>query len=312
MSLDQRLVDSLTSYADGVDMTSTDLDRMQHDLHRRLGQPHRPRRRLVLAAAAVLVLIAAIVGGAWLLRKPGTAVPASPQGATPPSSVWQIKDATGVSAAVVRSDGTETIFNSAKELVRPLLPPIDVRYRVDGQNVVVEGKDRAGQPCRSTFTRQQDMDGRALEGPATLEGPGCNVTSLPPATETQLSPASAAGQSLVSEGSTRPVVDTVQLDGMWLLERSGLLLAVAEETNNGADYLLDDDGDIDRTPDARGRLSATADGQITLSSSGCSDTLLTHATSSGDQTGNSLTATVESDPCNHFNGKTVLTWVKVL
>ena len=67
-----------------------------------------------------------------------------------------------------------------------------------------------------------------------------------------------------------------------------------------------------RSRHAPARLSATADGQITLSSSGCSDTLLTHATSSGDQTGNSLTATVESDPCNRFNGKTVLTWVKVL
>ena len=57
-----------------------------------------------------------------------------------------------------------------------------------------------------------------------------------------------------------PVIEPVQLNGVWLLRGTGLLLASDEVTNNGADYLLDDDGDIDRAPDAQGRLAVGTDG----------------------------------------------------
>jgi DNA-directed RNA polymerase specialized sigma24 family protein len=84
MSLDERqVIEAVSSYAEGVVMTSTDLDRMQHDLHRRLRQPHRPQARWVVAVAAALLLIAAIVGGAWWLRKPAAPFPPTRQGSGP-------------------------------------------------------------------------------------------------------------------------------------------------------------------------------------------------------------------------------------
>ena len=83
-------------------------------------------------------------------------------------------------------------------------------------------------------------------------------------------------------------------------------------TNNGADYLLDDDGDIDRAPDAQGKLAVGADGLVTLTSPACADTKLGHPVLHGTSVRSSLTMTVEDDPCNRFGGNTVLTWIKVL
>lgn len=78
-----------------------------------------------------------------------------------------------------------------------------------------------------------------------------------PTTSTRLSPVSEAGRRLTDNGSdlAQPVIDPVQLNRVWLLQDTGLLLAADEVTNNGADYLLDDDGDIDQAPDAKGRLA---------------------------------------------------------
>jgi hypothetical protein len=99
---------------------------------------------------------------------------------------------------------------------------------------------------------------------------------------------------------------------VWLLRGTGLLLASDEVTNDRADYLLDNDGDIDQAPDASGRLAVGSDGLVTLTSSSCRDTRLGHAVLHGTSVRNSLTMTVESDPCNRFGDNTNLTWIKVL
>lgn len=325
MSLDQRIVDSLASYADGVDMTSTDLDRMQHDLHRRLGQPHRPRRRLVLAAAAVLLLVAAVAAGVLWLRRPDTSIPADPgSGAVPQPGVYLFDNGTARNVGAIHADGTERDFGAAGTLVNPLLPVPVSQWRMDGDNVVFTGTNEQGQLCRDTVRIHPQPDGRVLFDTSTLAGPGCPAAgSSPPFTATRLSPESEAGRAIApsADEPVSPVTAPVQLEGIWLVEGSGIVVGVLENRDRDAEYVLDDGGEVDRTPDARGVLRATADSRLVLTSPGCGDTVLDRANvrgalhqanPSGGAFGISLTATVTEDPCNRFGARGVVTWIRVL
>jgi hypothetical protein len=317
MSLDERrLREALTTYAEGAVMTSSDVDRMQAELHDRIGNGNRaPRRRLILAAAAVLLLIVAVAAGTVWLRDPAPTVPADPQGLGVLPAINLTVDATGFSNLVaVRPDHTLTSFDNARALVHPVpgIPPVG--WRVDGNMMVNDGVDPQGRACRVTGPWRAESDGVVVFDTAVLDGPGCTGTSLPPATSTRLSPASDAGRNLPETGSDPavPVSDPVQLNGVWLLRGTGLLLASDEVTDNGADYLLDDDGDIDRAADTQGRLAVGTDGLVTLTSPSCGDTKLGHVVLHGTSVGSSLTMTVEDDPCHRFGGNTVLTWIRVL
>ena len=93
MSVDeQQLQQALTTYGEGIEMTTSDVDRMQRDLHDRLGRGRRPRRsRIIVAAAAVFLLVAGVVGGTvWLRRAPTTApaVPSGPSGWGTQDGLW--------------------------------------------------------------------------------------------------------------------------------------------------------------------------------------------------------------------------------
>ena len=316
MSLDERrLSEALTAYAEGAVMTSADVDRMQRDLHDRLGKGNRaPRRRLILAAAAVLLLIVAVAAGTLWLRRPAPTVPAAPQGLGALPAITFNVDAGGSNLTAVRPDHTMTNYPSARDLVHPVPGGWTLGWRVDGNMMINDGVDPQGRACRATGPWRAESDGVIVYDTAALEGPGCPGTSLPPATSTRLSPASDAGRNLPETGSdpTVSVTDPVQLNGVWLLRDTGLLLASDEVTNNGADYLLDDDGDIDRAPDAQGRLAVGADGLVTLTSPSCADTKLGHPVLHGTSVGSTLTMTVEDDPCKRFGGNTVLTWIRVL
>jgi hypothetical protein len=322
MSLDQRLVDSLATYADGVDMTSTDLDRMQHDLHRRLAQPHRPRRRLVLAAAAALLIIAAIAAGALWLRKPDTSVPADGGPGTAQPGFYLVDNGDGRSVGGIHADGTERDFNAAQMLVDPLLPVPVSQWRMDGDDFVLDGRNEQGQVCRNTARIHSQPDGRVLFDTGTLTGPGCPGASFPAFMGTRLSPASEAGRAITpsADGPVSPVTAPVQLEGIWLIEGSGIVVGVVENQDD-AQYVLDGGGEVDRTADARGILRTTADSRVVLTSRGCGDTVLDRANvrgaleqanSSGGAFGLSVTATVTSDPRNRFPGRGVVTWIRVL
>jgi hypothetical protein len=313
MTLDERQVTkALSSYADGLAMGSTDIDRMQRDLRRRLDQPHRPRGRLVLAAAAVLVLIAAIVGGAWWLRRPAAVVPATPAPVESLTGVWKWSDPETKNVFVVRADHTVRAYPNAQTLVRHLTGDPFTAVR-DGQHVVVDGADAQGRPCRSTRTIVSESDGLLAESPEILTGPGCSSASPYAATITRLSPASAATRDLptATDGPPMPVSDAVQLDGVWLLQGTGVVLA-ADETVGPAAYLLDQNGTIDTSPQAQGAVAVGAEGQIILRNSGCGDSTLGRAEIRGQAADLTLTATVVSDPCRWFGGHTTLVWIRVL
>lgn len=334
MSTDtHRLGEALKTYANGVEMTASDVDRMQHELHDRLGQGRRPRRsRIILAAAAVLLLVAGVVGGtAWLRRPPTTApaVPSGPSGWGTQDGIWFLTAQSSQSGqfpdalASVRAAGTESDFPGAQPLVHPVTPAPAWPWRMEGPNYVLDGTDQQGQLCRSTAARHDQGVGRTDFDSATLEGPGCGgTTSGPPIGAFRLSPVSEASvegarQVLDARSGntvTAPITDPVQLDGIWLLAGTGVLLASDEANNGGSDYLLDDDGNIDTSPDDRGQLTVGSDGRITLASPGCADTVMANTVLRGAtaMTDLVLTATVVADPCNRFGGQTALSWIRVL
>src|SRR6478752_2903226 len=165
MTVDERtLRESLATYANGVVMTSSDVDRMQTDLQKRLGPKRNgTRTRLLLAAAAVLLLIAAVAGGTLWLRRTEPTIPATPQGVGPLPAITFDEDATGSNLVSIRLDGAT--------LVRDSVGP-------------------QGQVCRGTVPWAVESDGVIRYDTTVLEGPGCPSASEPPTLSTRLSPAS--------------------------------------------------------------------------------------------------------------------------
>lgn len=309
---EQQLTEALVDYAEAVRMSADDLDRMQHDVRRRLDQPRRPRSRLIVAAVATLVLIAVLVGGAWWLRRPADPIPVSPQSVGSLTGLWKYSDPFTRTLFTVRADNTGRVYPNARALVRHLTgDPFSVTN--DGQRIVVDGTDAQGQPCRSTRDIVSRSDGMLAQGSETLTGPGCSSASPYPATIIRLSPASAATHDLpaATEGAPMSVTDAVQLDGVWLVQGTGVVLA-ADETVGPAAYLLDKNGDIDAAPDGQGALTVRDDGQIILSSGACGETTLGRAEIRGQADDQTLTATVLTDPCAWFDGHPTLVWTKVL
>jgi hypothetical protein len=315
MSLDQRIGEALATYAEEVEMTTSDVDRMQHQLHDRLEHRRRPGRRPVLVAAvAALLLLAAVVAGTAWLRRPDTSVPATPQGFGPVPAVFLSEDRLGRFLGIVQTDGTYLNYENVGELIHPLVLRNRLGWQVVGDQIVIVSTDEQGQQCRQSARFHVEEEGKILRAPATLEGPGCQFTSASEVTSVRLSPVSEAGRQLTPTSRTTPspVTDPVQLNGIWLLRGTGVVLAAHEQTNSGSGYLLDDDGDIDVAPDAKGSLAVSPDGRITLASTDCAETVLDNAKITGMASLSALTVTVASDPCNRFSRETVLTWIKVL
>jgi hypothetical protein len=298
-------------------MTTSDVDRMQQGLHNRIGTGSRPpRRHVLIAAAAVLLVIVAVAAGTLWLRQPAPAVPAAPQGSQPLPGVSRVVDATGSSRLVaLRADHTMTVYDTAAALVHPVPGSGGMSaWHVDGTVMIRDGADSQGRACRATGPWRSESDAVIVMDTAVLEGPGCTGASMPAATATRLSPGSDAAQNLADSGSEPavPVTDPAQFNGVWLLRGTGLLWAVDELPNNAGGYLLDDDGDIDRAPDAQGKIELGPDGLLILTTSACDNPKFRHPVLHGTSARRSLTMTVEDDSCNWFQGNTSLTWIKVL
>jgi hypothetical protein len=312
MSIDEaHLTEGLSRYAEGVVMTSTDLDRMQEDLHRRLQRPHNPRWRLVAAVAAAVLLIAAIAGGAWWLRKPPDPVPVSPPPLGSLTGLWKFTNPLTSSLYVVHADGSASEYPDASILIRHTVE-IPSRVVDEGQRIRVEFTDNQGRPCQSEQAVLERRDGFVAQGPQTLTGPGCSDPTQPESTITRLSPESEAARSLPSttDGPTAPVTDPVQLNGVWLEMGTGLVVAMDERAGPAA-FVLDDNGFTGTSPKGQGSLSITSDGVIRLVDPRCGELRLERPELRGQAVGLTLTATVAADPCRWLPSST-LTWVRVL
>lgn len=313
MSLDvRRLTEAMSTYAEGVEMTTSDAERMQRDLHDRLDRGNRPqRRRVVLAAAAILLLVAVAAAGTLWLRRPDPTVTSGPQGAGALTGVWKFADQYGTSVLVVRGDYTATEFANVQTLVRHSGGD-PRRLSRNGDQLAVDLTDPQNRPCHGSAPIVAESDGRLSLGAVTLQGPGCLSSSGPESFLTRLSPLSAATRDLpvVTQDPLMAVTDPVQLNGLWLLQGTGLVLAV-DETAGPAAYLMDDDGDLEPAPDAAGSLSVGPDGAIILRSTGCGDTTLRRSEVRGQGANLTLTAVVDADPCDRFGGRSSLTWIRV-
>jgi len=320
MTVDERtLRESLATYANGVVMSSSDIDRMHTELQQRLGPKRKGSRTwLLIAAAAVLLLVVAVATGTVWLRQTEPAIPAKPaipQGVGPLPAITFDEDATGSNLVSMRPDGTMSRLVAQENIFDLATTGWTLHWRIDGATLVRDGVSHQGQACRGTVTWAVESDGVIRYDTTVLEGPGCPSPSEPPALSTRLSPASEGGRKLSVDapGQGKPVTEAVQLNGVWLLQGSGLLLASNEVRGGvGADYRLDDDGDIDTAPDATGILTVSPEGRITLTSDGCAETTLSNVKSTGTNTRSTMTMTVTSDPCKRFGTSGVMTWIKVL
>jgi hypothetical protein len=174
MSVDvRRLGQVLTLYADGVEVSATDLEDKQRALQARLSQEPRVHPRpVLLAAAAVLVLLtAAAAAGALWQRHPDTTVPASPQGTGSLNGLWRYHDDDGSTLFVVARDGTLVEHSTITTLLRGAGDQ-QHRIRDDGQRLVVESTAPQSQPCRDQPIVARSDDQLTL-GPAKVNAPGC-------------------------------------------------------------------------------------------------------------------------------------------
>ena len=314
MSLDVRLIsEALSTYADELVVSASELDRKQRELHQRLDESRRHRRPgMALAVAAILLLMAVAVAGTLWARRPDTTVPSGTHAAGSLTGVWSYVNESWSTLLVVRPDGTYTEYSSMIPLVRHSAGDQGRRITNDGQQIVVDSTDPHRPPCRSTQPILTQAEGQLALGPSTVDGAGClNGSGL--AAMTRLSPVAPAVEDLTlqTEGPVMPVTDPVQLDGLWLLRGTSLLLAV-DQRGGPAAYVMDDDGDLQPAPDAEGRLSVAPDGVVVLDSAGCASTVLRRSEVRGLRTPQILTTVVDSDPCSRFDGRQTLTWIRIL
>ncbi|HEU4329709.1 MAG TPA: hypothetical protein VFR40_01240 [Lapillicoccus sp.] len=313
MSIDEvHITEALGRYANGVVMSSTDLDRMQDDLHRRLKPAPNRRWRLVGAVAAALLLIAAIAGGAWWLRKPADPVPVTPPSNGSLTGLWKFTNPLTSSVFVLRADGSVTDYPDATTLVRNLTN-VSSRVIDEGQRIRVVFSDPQGRPCQSEAAVLERRDGFIAQGVQTLTGLGCFDTTQPASTITRLSPASEAARDLpaTKEGPVTSITDPVQLNGVWLVEGTGVVVAMDERTGPAA-FKLDDKGFVGAAPKGEGSISIGSNGDVALADTRCGTLQLQRPELRGQTVGQTLTTTMVADPCRWFEGRSVMTWVRVL
>jgi hypothetical protein len=314
MSLDvRRLSEALGAYADELDVSLADVERKQRELHRRLERSRRSRiHGIQRAAVAILLLLAVAVAATLWWRRPVSIAPAGPQGAASMSGLWNYANQSSSTLQVVRPDGALTEYSTLAPLVRHSSSDQGRCLRNDGKQILVDSTDAQGRHCRSTQPILAQSEGLLTLGPQTFVGSGCLESSGLAATMTRVSPTSPAAQDLplATEGATMPVTDPVQLDGLWLLQGTSLVLAV-DEIGGPAAYLIDGDGDLEPAPDAEGALTVGPDGVLELESAGCPTTVLRRSEVRGQRAPETLTTVVDSDPCNRFGGRQTLTWVRV-
>ena len=108
--VERQIAESLSRYTEGVLVTSTDLERMQRNVRRRLERPHRPRGRLMVIAAAALLVVAVAIGGAWWARRSPTPLPAVPQPTGAFTGLWKFTNSSSSSLFVIQAGGTPTEY----------------------------------------------------------------------------------------------------------------------------------------------------------------------------------------------------------
>ena len=272
MTIDDREIQrALTALADDGYPLTTDVESAYREFQSRASRAEQRKRVARLAVAAGVAGILG-VGGFLAYQRAGDEdgqdrlQPATPT-PTPTTQLVAQQDLLGIWAVdadwmnggfpwlwTFNADGTGTGSPHANSVGDTWV------YSLSGNTI--EAQDHPGQ-CRYTWNVGHYDDG-ALDLDVVTHcgntGPGIGLT--------RLSPASPAGQSLDMPDMTdaTPLRDVADVGGIWLMQGSGMLLAIQADDPAHVTYRLDDQGALARDPVDQGTVALGNRGVLTLSS----------------------------------------------
>lgn len=282
MTIDDRDIQrALITLADDGYPLGADVEQAYQEFQARASRAEQRKRATNLAIAAGVAGILGVGGLLAYQRAGDTADKDRLQPATPTTSTTQLasqEDLLGIWAVdadwlnggfpwlwTFNADGSGTNSPHADTAENAWV------YSLSGNSIGAEDRP-AG--CRYSWT-VREYDAGALDlgvvDHCGNTGPGIYLT--------RLSPASPAGTSLDMPPMTdaTPLRDVADVGGVWLMQGSGMLLAIEAGNPARVTYRLDDKGALARDPLDQGTVELDGRGGLTLSSDsqqpaeGCTD-----------------------------------------
>lgn len=282
MTIDERDIQrALSTMADDGYPRGTGIERAYQQFQAKTSRAQQRRRTTQLAIAAVAAGILG-VGGLLAYQRTGDnqdndrLQPATPTTST--SALVSQQDLLGIWA--VEADwlngGFPWLWTFNADGTGSSSPHADTAQDAWAYSLLgnaINAQDRLG-GCHYSWT-VREFDAGALDLDVVDHcgntGPGIGLT--------RLSPASPAGQSLDMPPMTdaTPLRDVADVGGVWLMQGSGMLLAIEADNPARATYRLDDKGTLARDPIDTGTVALDGRGTLILSSDspkaadGCTD-----------------------------------------
>ena len=282
MTIDDRDIQrALITLADDGYPLGADVERAYQEFQARASRAEQRKRATNLAIAAGVAGILGVGGLLAYQRAGDTANEDRLQPATPTTSTTQLasqQDLLGIWAVDADwiNGGFPWLWTFNADGSGSSSPHADTAqdawaYTLSGNKIGVQ--DRVG-GCRYSYTVKQ-FDAGALDLGVVNH---CGNTG-PEIYLTRLSPASPAGMSLDMPSMTdaTPLRDVADVGGVWLMQGSGMLLAIEADNPARVTYRLDDKGALARDPLDQGTVELDGRAGLTLSSDspqpaeGCTD-----------------------------------------
>jgi hypothetical protein len=307
-TLERRISEQLRAYGEGLDMTTQDIDRLEHELEAK--QEQRRATRKVGAAriwqgAVAACAVTGVVLGALALRED----PAPPPAGPPPitlaelEGIWRLADlppgATFPEDAqwLWRFTADGRLIQSERPDILTAPIPADATTVRPAPGGFIAGDP--GDPCEITWAGAISAEGRLTMREAAWTAACTDPGSSEVWTLKRVSPVSVEG---AATGATtrlqvrdpQPVTDTVTLQGTWILAGTGKLLTIDPSGN----YAVQDLGFTDE-PET-GLVVARPDGTVTFTPEGNAGCRADYSRISSDNV--SLKTTIGKDSCGRLAG----------
>ena len=274
MTIDDRAIErALTALADdGYPTSTTDVDRAYLEFRARTARAEQRRRTTRLAVAAGVAGILGI-GGLLAYQQAldddgrGRLQPATPTTSATTSAAQLISAEELVGIWSVDADwlfsGFPWLWTFNADGSGTGSPNANTAENTWGYTLKGNRIDARDRPPGCTYAWQvAGFD----EGALSLEigyhcgnfGPGIALT--------RLSPASPAGEAIAMPpmAGASPLRDVDDVGGVWLMQGTGMLLAIEARDPTNVTYRLDDKGALARDPIDQGTVSVDADGTLSL------------------------------------------------
>lgn len=281
MTIDDRAIErALTALADEGYPTSTNLDPAYRELVARTSRAERRRRTTRWAVAAGVAGILGI-GGLLAYQHGGDGdgrdglQPATPTArTTQPISSEELVGTWSVDADWLYS-GFPWLWTFNADGSGSGSPNANTTENTWGYTLNGDRIDARDRPGGCTYAWRVS---RFDQGVLTLEVLDHCGNQGPGITLTRLSPASPAGSAITMPpmADAAPLRDVADVGGVWLMQGTGMLLAIEARDPERVTYRLDDRGALAGDPIDQGTLSVDARGDLALVSAdppadGCAD-----------------------------------------